>query len=222
MQKERRTARKQRLEAGKANFANNNRADDTAKSFTFISFEGSNTGAQWDLIIDSGCTGYMIEDRKLFTKLEEKPMDTVDNANSSKSEIMGTNTVQCWVKDSNGKKRKMEFKDACYVSSYSHNLISVKYLLKKGADVVFNDKPHMEIRGTVFPFKNNNVNLFSLQVFGGPGTHEAMNAVTLLKCHDQLRHNNKDNVAKLPMMVEGMQSKERPETLYVPSATHKD
>ena len=79
-------------------------------------------------------------------------MGTVSNANHSRSAIMGTGTVQCWAKDSMGKMRKMEFVNACYVPSYSHNLVSVKCLTDKGATVQFGRNPPLRRSRHNFPF----------------------------------------------------------------------
>ena len=190
---------------GNANYANNDHDDAPDTVFSFASF-GDNPemdDTECELLIDSGCTGYMIKDRHLFTQLDDTPMGTVGNANNSRTQIMGTGTVQCWVKDATGTMRKMEFKEACYVPSYTHNLVSVKCLNDKGATVQFGTMPHMEVRGTVFPFSTNN-NLFSLQVHG-VGKHTAMKAESLSRWHERLGHNNKPDVTKLQPLVNGMQ-----------------
>jgi hypothetical protein len=58
-----------------------------------------------ELLIDSGCTGYMLKDKELFVDLDLGQRGTVGNANSSKSTIEGSGTAGFWVKDSRGKMR---------------------------------------------------------------------------------------------------------------------
>ena len=164
---------------GNANFSSNEE-----EVFSFASFWTDPTVNTCQLLVDSGCTGYMIKDRKLFTHLNETSMGTVSNANHSRSAIMGTGTVQCWAKDSMGKMRKMEFVNACYVPSYSHNLVSVKCLTDKGATVQFGRNPHLDVHGTIFPFTSTN-SLFTLEVCPVAADHSAMNSAhdtgTMLK-----------------------------------------
>ena len=75
---------------GKAHLANE--YDDEEIGFSFASFgAGTNVGTtRCKLLIDSGCTGYMIKDRHLFTELDEVQKGTVGNANNSRTPIMGT------------------------------------------------------------------------------------------------------------------------------------
>ena len=55
------------------------------------------------------------------------------NANSSRSRIDGHGTAEFWVDDSAGRERHLKLKDASYVPSYSHNLVTVSNLNTNGA-----------------------------------------------------------------------------------------
>ncbi len=111
--------------------------------FTFASFsEGAKRATvSHELLIDSGCTGYMVKDRDLFLDLELSEQGTVGCANASTSTIEGSGTAAFWIKDADGRMRRMELKDALYVPSYSHNLVSVKRLLDRGVKVQIEETP---------------------------------------------------------------------------------
>ena len=47
-----------------------------------------------DIIIDSACTNYMLEDRELFATLDEIFLGSVGSANNSESEIKGKERQQ--------------------------------------------------------------------------------------------------------------------------------
>lgn len=159
-----------------------------------------------ELLIDSGCTGYMMKDKDLFVDLDTTMCGTVGNANKSESRIQGTGTVQFWVEDSNGKTRHIELKDASYVPSYSHNLISVGMLNIKGVSANFEEEGAWltTSNGTIFPLLSIS-NLFILKAFIPHGKHFAMKAENLTRWHQRLGHNNKKDVAQLQDLVDGMQ-----------------
>ena len=68
------------------------------------------------------------KDSELFSDLDTTRGGVVGNANSSRSRIEGRGTAEFWVHDSTGRARPLKLKDASYVPSYSHNLVSVSKL----------------------------------------------------------------------------------------------
>ena len=81
----------------------------------------------------SGCTGYMLKNSEPFSDLDTIRVGVEGNANSSRSRIDGHGTAEFWVDDSAGRERHLKLKDASYVPSYSHNLVTVSNLNTNGA-----------------------------------------------------------------------------------------
>ena len=75
-------------------------------SADFFSFGAFRTGCydkgSIELLFDSGCNGFMIKDKDLFSDLDEGFLVDVCNANNSRSEIRQRGTVRCFVKDNTG------------------------------------------------------------------------------------------------------------------------
>jgi hypothetical protein len=55
--------------------------------FSFASFPGTSSGGI-ELLIDSGCTGYMLKDRELFKDLDTTFKGVVGNADASQTPIV--------------------------------------------------------------------------------------------------------------------------------------
>ncbi len=70
--------------------------------FSFGSFEQPSDVDSLDLLVDSGCNGFMLKDRALFKDLDESFRDEVGNANGSRTAVEGRGTARCWVLDSKG------------------------------------------------------------------------------------------------------------------------
>jgi hypothetical protein len=183
-------------------------ANDDSDMFSFGSFPRMMKTEDIELLIDSGCTGYMLKDRELFVELDRGYNGTVGNADGGQSTIEGRGTAAFWVQDEYNRYRKMELKDAMYVPSYSRNLLSVKTLCDREANVDFGKGARLRTsNGTIFPFSVRD-NLYSLQVHAminddADTTAYAMAAESLSLWHERLGHNNKRDVAALPRAVEG-------------------
>ena len=59
------------------------------------------------IIIDSGCTNYMLKDRELFATLDESFSGSVGCAINSESEIKGKGRTEFYVCEDNGKRAKI-------------------------------------------------------------------------------------------------------------------
>ena len=83
-------------ECGSVQSSNHSSAD----FFSFGDFRaGCYDKGSIELLIDSGCNGFMIKNKELFSDLDEGFLADVCNANSSRSEIRGRGTVRCFLKD---------------------------------------------------------------------------------------------------------------------------
>ena len=75
----------------------------SAGFFSFWAFRaGCYDKGSIELLIDSGCNGFMIRNNELFSDLDEGFLADVCNASNSRSEIRGHGTVQCFVEDNTG------------------------------------------------------------------------------------------------------------------------
>lgn len=177
------------------------------EGFSFMSTKGQTPQGCCELLIDSGCTGYMLKDKWLFSSLDTTHRGTVGNANASHSEIEGTGIAAFLVRDSSGNQRRIELKDAFYVPSYSRNLVGVKKLNDAGVRVLFGGEPCLEVQGTTFPVVEK-AGLFLLQ---GEVCHAGVGckSETLTRWHERLGHNNKNDIQLLEKKVEGMSISER-------------
>ena len=157
-----------------------------------------------ELLIDSGCNGFMIKDRDLFHELDEGFVADVCNANSSRSEIRGRGTVRCWMADNTGQSCLLELKDAYWVPSYARNLVSVKRLSDKGAMIKFNDDPLIKMPdGTLVPMMTKD-ELYSLMVHPIETGSLAMMSHSVKHWHQVMGHNNWNDVGKLQHVTDGM------------------
>ena len=105
-----------------------------------FSFHADSTDEQskkLDIIVDSGCTGYMFNNREIFTDFVETRNEYVRNADFSQTAILGHGTATIEARDAHGRCKTIEFRDASYVPSYPKNLISVKRLNDKHCKVIY-------------------------------------------------------------------------------------
>jgi transposase InsO family protein len=205
--------------------ATSSTADDQHQLFSFASFpRTATTGIE--LLIDSGCTGYMLTDRQLFADLDTSFRGTVGNADASQTSIAGRGTARFWAKDQDGHDREVELRDAMYVPEYSRNLVSVKRLCDGGATIDFGRHARLvTANGTNFPFVVRD-NLYSLQVRTSTRGQQdaaefAMTSQTLTRWHERLGHNNKQDVAALQKKVEGMKVTQDDEQTCNPCVVQK-
>ena len=136
------------------------------------------------LIIDSGCTGYMLNDRNLFTQLDESQKGEVGNANESQSVVEGSGTAEIRVMDNHGHVQTILLSNALYVPTYSHNLVSVSRLNKAGVDVIFGKFPALIAPdGKRFPIYCHN-SLFVLPAQRAVTRHLALRSVLHAEVHE--------------------------------------
>ena len=156
------------------------------------------------LLIDSGYNGFMIKNKELFSDLDKGFLTDLCNANSSRSEIRGRETVRCFVKDNTGRSCLLELRDAFWVPYYARNLVSVKRFTDKGAMIQFNDDATINMHnGTVVPMMTND------ELFNVMAQPEETGSLSILfhsikHWYRVLGHNNWHDVAKLQHEVMSM------------------
>ena len=166
-----------------------------------------------DLVIDSGCTNYMIKDRNKFVEFEEWD-GVVSCANNSESKIRGKGTAVFDVKDVLGTLKRIEFKNALYVPEYERNLVSVAKPKQTGVQVKFGTeniietkngtKFKMEERENLFVWRVNACDDVSVEECETNRVEEISLSSKLSMWHRRLGHNNWNDLSKLCEHVDGM------------------
>ena len=93
---------------------------------SFGSFEGAPKEGGLELLVDSGCNGFMLKDRALFKDLDDSFNTDVGKANGSRTRMEGRDTAGRGVLDSQGTMCELELKQAFWVPTYTRKLSSVK------------------------------------------------------------------------------------------------
>ena len=96
------------------------------QGFSFLTSQVHSTCKNIDLLIDSGCTSYMIKDAGLFKDLDISKMGDVECANGTESSIEGRVSVSFLAKDNQGQDRILQLEQSLYVPQYTKNLVSIK------------------------------------------------------------------------------------------------
>ena len=173
--------------------ADNPGRDETMRD-SGLTTRGNEQMRSYDMIVDSGCTGYMLKDSDMFSDLEKTRGGVVGNANSIRSRIEGHGTAEYRASAT------LEA-EGCILPSYIHNLVSVSKLNTNGIVATFNkDEAWTKAPdGTKLPLMREN-NLFKLKGFKKPSTDVANNAVTIDRWHQRLGHNNTKDVGNLEQL----------------------
>ena len=111
--------------------------------FSLRSFEGASEERGLELLVDSGCNGFMLKDRALFKELDEVFNTDVGNDNGSRTRIEGRGTTRCGLLDSKGRMCEFELMQVFWVPTYTRNLNSVKKLAEQGAMVSFREEANI-------------------------------------------------------------------------------
>ena len=83
------------------------------------------------LVLDSGATSNMINNREMFIDIDDNFSGKAQNANKTEYEICGRGTVAFLVKDSNQVNRKIILENALFIPENSHSLVSNSKLEKR-------------------------------------------------------------------------------------------
>ena len=112
------------------------------------------------LVLNSGATNHVINNREMFIDIDDSFSGKVQNANKTESEICGRGTNAFLVKDSNQVNRKIILENALFIPENSHSLVSISKLREAGAEVLIG--PELSIiykSGVEYPFRQEK-NLF--------------------------------------------------------------
>ena len=128
---------------GKANQGSDGARSNFSSDYQFSTSEGSVCRGQ--LVVDSGCTSHMFNDKKLFVEMNRCTRTCV-NANSTVSSVTGSGTVKIGLKDISGRVKVVTLRECLYLPDNARNLLSVSRLAAHGAKAVFDHQPRF-----VFP-----------------------------------------------------------------------
>ena len=160
---------------------------DNLHSFQFSVREGdilSESANPEELLMDSGSTEHILNDKKNFISFEEdyKPQNHyIELANGTKVQNIsrGRGTARIPIRDASGRLRSATLSDVLYVPSFPYNIFSVKSATKKGATVTFGGENGMmrSRNGTNFPISSRN-DLYFLNLKNNPQISKRGSAVS--------------------------------------------
>ena len=143
-----------------------NEIPDNLHSFQFSVREGdilSETANPEELLMDSGSTEHILNDKKNFIAFDEdyEPQKHyIELANGTKVQNIsrGRGTARIPIRDANGRLRSATLSDVLYIPSFPCNIFSVKSATKKGATVTFGGESGImrSRNGTIFPISSRN------------------------------------------------------------------
>lgn len=115
-------------------------ADTRAKGddWTFKASTVASATRMW--VVDSGASGHMCADKKLFKDLKLSSSEFVTLADGKRTLCKGRGTCRVPYIDSEGRESYLNLSDTMYVPGLDANLISVRKLVSKGVRVTFDVK----------------------------------------------------------------------------------
>jgi hypothetical protein len=156
-------------------------------------------------IVDSGCTSNMTNDRAAFNTFETGE-GRVIVAGGKVLKATGRGTVAGQVKGSDGKHMPITLSDVLYVPDLDANLLSVKSITRKGAQVVFgrqHDNAYIEVGTKRLPIRTSG-DLYIIEILssnGGAtstlGEATARTAISAELVHRRLGHYNMRDIIRL-------------------------
>ena len=158
-----------------------------------------------DLLVDTGATSHMINDKRKFIsfdttfKPEQHYVEVADGRHSSDL-VLARGNAEFEVIDSNGQIRKIILNDAQYAPDFPVNLFSVRSAVDRNAKVIFShEKNRITAAGVHYDLKRKG-NLYIL-----PTAHtNAYLIKTIQQWHEDLGHMNYDDIRKLQSVTENM------------------
>ena len=179
-------------------------------TFAFISKEtnskpGTNIKNNSSLLLDTGATSLIINDKSKFVVFDKKfnpSAHVIELADGSKANVvLGKGNAKVKLYDVNGNTREVMLNSALYVPSYAQNILSVHAAIEKGASISLN-KQAKQLKcpdGTTFEMEQKG-KLYYLNSISSSKN----NACSLHEWHQILGHCNYGDVRKLQNIVEGM------------------
>ena len=158
------------------------------------------------LVLDSGATSHMINNREMFIDIDDSFSGKVQNANKTESEICGRGTVAFLGKDSNQINRKIVLENALFIPENSHSLVSISKLGEAGADILIG--PELSIidkSGVEYPLRQEkNLFIWDFSEIDKTCKETCLMSSSLKMWHKRLGQNNFTDLSKLVEHVEGM------------------
>ena len=155
------------------------------------------------LVLDSGATSHMINNREMFIDIDDSFSGKVKNANKTES---GRGTVAFFDRDSNQVNRKLILENALFIPENSLSLVSISKLREAGAEVLIG--PELSIidkSGLEYPFRQEkNFVHWKFSEIDKTCKENCLLSSSLKMWHKRLGHNNFTDLSKLVEHVERM------------------
>ena len=180
--------------------------DNNSHSFLFTvkDQEGRGEPTPNQLLLDTGATSHIINDKSKFVDFDKKfdpSTHFIELADGSRANVvLGRGNAQVKLYDVNGNVQDVVLNNALYIPSYTQNIFSVPAAIDRGASITL-DKDAKNLRapnGTMFSIKQQG-RLFYLNNISTQN-----NATTLMEWHKIMGHCNFNDLRKLQNVVEGM------------------
>ena len=181
----------------------NNDSSDHSFIFT-IKDEESRGEITANLLLDTGATSHIINDKSKFVDFDKKfdpRTHFIELADGSRANVvLGKGNAKVKLYDVNGILQDVVLNNALYIPSYNQNIFSVPAAIDKGANITL-DKDFKSFRapnGTLFDIQQRG-RLFYLNSVSSQD-----NTTTLMAWHKIMGHCNFNDLRKLQNVVEGM------------------
>ncbi|XP_071949175.1 uncharacterized protein [Antedon mediterranea] len=179
-----------------------------------VFFQASeNITCQDGILVDTGCTSHVVNDREKFSSFDAtfKSLNhTIELADGSVAKGVAVKRGHAHINliDENNEKVETVLKNALYIPTYPHNIMSVRAATTTGARVTLS-KEENTITNAGRTFKMSIIdNLYYLPTTSAPREVDKLSLVKDLQYwHRVLGHCNFDDVLKLEKVVDGMEIK---------------
>ena len=159
------------------------------------------------LLVDSGATVHILNDKKHFESFDEHfchKNHIIELADGAKIEgnAQGQGTATLKLIDSTGCPRKVTLLNTLYIPTFKHNIFSISAATKNGANFSFNQNcGKMNSKGCVFNFEKIN----GLYFLNSTTDNESVRTCrTLQEWHEIMGHCNTSDILKLQNCTKNM------------------
>ena len=170
------------------------------------------------LLIDTGATTHIVNDKNLFTSFD-KSFDPkkhfLELANGEKGNVAeGKGDVKVKTFAKGGKTVEITLHNALFCPTYPQNIFSVQAATEKGARAIFdeNDSKIVYKDGTIFELEKKG-KLFYMKTFSCDCTDNVCYTQDLQGWHETMGHCNVDDIISLEKVSRGMKVAERGERM---------
>ena len=107
------------------------------------------SNASMDIVIDCGCTNYILPDKLMFKTLSilegDRSAMVITNEDGTQQRVHGVGEICLSTYDRNKAKYTFNLQRALHVPSFKFLFISISFLIKQGKTVNFNQNPHIGV-----------------------------------------------------------------------------